>query len=489
MKIYSQNLSPVASSGAKWNAVSMLGNLILSMAQISLLTNYLLPEDFGVVALLLVFISILTVFVSVGFSDVLIVKSEATDVQLSTMFWLNIIMGMCVYLILFLVSPLVKNFIDHSDVEIIFQVMGLSILIGSLCVQFRTLMRRNLLFKELAIIDLIAHFCSFVIVIILLRNGYGIWALIISSICTQMVALFFLYYYAFIYKWLPGFIFKIKEVKELIKFGSNRIAASLLGDVYSRVDQLTIGALLGPTALGIYSIAFNFSMQPFLKINPILTQMSFPLFSIIKNDKEKLLSGYRKGLRILMFINSPVLLGMFAVAPLFVPIFLGPGWEDVVLIFQILCLYGLARSAGNINTGLVLSQEKYTWPTYWNLFLLFVIPITILASVQIYESLVFVTYAVMLVQIIILIASYFLFPRRLLGKFGIQFIDDVGRPIIISSIMSFLVILLDKNISFNSQLLELMFLVLFGVVIYVSMSYVCQRRNLKDLVEIILSKG
>ena len=75
----------------------------------------------------------------------------------------------------------------------------------------------------------------------------------------------------------------IKEVKELIKFGSNRIAASLLGDIYSRVDQLAIGSLLGPTALGIYSIAFNFSMQPFLKINPVLTQMSFPLFSIIKN--------------------------------------------------------------------------------------------------------------------------------------------------------------------------------------------------------------
>ena len=226
-------------------------------------------------------------------------------------------------------------------------------------------------------------------------------------------------YYARQYKWLPNFNFNLTSVSEMIRFGAHRIVSSLLHQMYSRADQITIGALLGPSALGIYSVAYNLSMQPFLRINPILTQISFPVFSRISFDSNRILRAYRKGLRVLIFINAPLLLGMLATASLIVPIVLGAGWDESVLILQILCIYGLLRSSGNINTGLILAFEKYQWPTYWNLFLLFFTPLVIFVAYQIKDSLIMLTVAVLFIEFLLAIVSYFLFSRRLLGGFGI----------------------------------------------------------------------
>lgn len=483
------NISLSAKVGAKWNTFAMVLNFIISMAQISILAKYLLPSDFGVIALLLVVISILTIFVTIGFSDVLIVKNQATSEQLSTMYWLNVCVGIFIYTLTFLGSHFFENLISTSyDASFILRVMSLSILIGSLGVQFRALMRRDFLFKQLALLDLFAHFLSFIIAVVLVYYGYGIWSLIIAILCQQTLTCLFLFIYAIKLKWLPKFIFNIKSVRNMITFGSHRIVSSILGNIISRSDQLVIGALLGPASLGIYSVAYNFSMQPFLKINPVLTQISFPVFSKIKNNNSDLLRAYRKGQRILSFINSPFLLGLLAIAPIFIPVFLGPGWEDAVLILQILCIYGLMRSASNINTGLVLAKEKFSWPTYWNLLMVFVIPASICIAVVVSQSLIVVTYTVMFVQFFLLIISYFLFVRRLLGSFGYELIDDIGRPIFISSLMAVSVIYLNKLINFESSVAELFILILFGIAIYIFLSYLFQRKSLMELWQIIISR-
>lgn len=483
------NISLSAKVGAKWNGLTMVLNFIISIAQISILTKYLSPSDFGIVALLLVFVSILTICVTIGFSDVLIVKNQATNVQLSTMYWLNVFVGIFIYTIVFLGSHFIENLISTSyDASFLLRVMSLSILIGSLCVQFRALMRRDFLFKQLALLDLCAHFFSFIIAVVLLYNGYGIWSLIIAILCQQTLTCLFLFTYAIKLRWLPKFIFNIKSVRGMIAFGSHRIVTTLLGNIYSRADQLTIGMLLGPASLGIYSVAYNFSMQPLLKINPVLTQVSFPVFSKLKNNNLDLVRGYRKGQRILSFINSPLLLGLLAVAPVFIPVFLGPGWEDAILILQILCIYGLLRSASNINIGLILAKEKYAWPTYWNLLLVFVIPASIYVAEEVSKSLVVVTYVVMFVQLFLLIISYFLFIRRLLGNFGYALIDDIGRPIIISSLMAFSVISLNNYINIESSFVELFILIAFGAAIYIFLSYLFQRKSLMELWQIIISR-
>ena len=229
-------------------------------------------------------------------------------------------------------------------------------------------------------------------------------------------------------------------------------------------------------------------MQPFLKINPVLTQVSFPIFSRIKNDNTMLKRGYRKGVRVLTFINAPLLLGMLSIAPLFIPFFLGPGWDNSIIVLQFLCIYVLFRSITNINTGLILAKEKFRWPTYWSLFLVFLIPFTIIITAQVTNSLYFITFIVMMVEIILFIVAYFLFPRRLLGNFDYKYLSDIGRPILSASIMSLFVYILSKNMLINSQIIELTILILFGMFVYIILSFIIQRRHLDEFLEVIKSE-
>lgn len=146
------------------------------------------------------------------------------------------------------------------------------------------------------------------------------------------------------------------------------------------------------------------------------------------------------------------------------------------------------RSASNINTGLILAKEKYSWPTYWNLLLVFVIPVSIYIAIVVSESLVVVTFTVVFVEFLLLSISYFIFIRRLLGNFGYKLIDDIGRPIFISSLMAIFVISLNKFINIESSTIELLILILSGAAIYIFLSYLFQRSNLMGLWEIIISK-
>ena len=482
------NLLSKAKLGAKWNAISMLGSAALSILQISILARYLQPLDFGIFALLIAILSILSIFITVSISDVIIVKDNATYEQLSTLYWLNAMLGIFIYILIFFSAPLLIYFNDYDQIILLLRVIGLSVIIGALGVQFRALMKRNLYLKELAFIDLFAHFCAFMLLVFLVLKDFGVWSLVFSTLLSQSITLFIFIIYATFFGWLPKFYFNIKTVIEMIHFGSHRIGSSLLHALFSRADQLTIGVVLGPIALGYYSIAFNLAMQPFLKINPVLTQVSFPIFSRIKNDNTMLKRGYRKGVRVLTFINAPLLLGMLSIAPLFIPFFLGPGWDNSIIVLQFLCIYVLFRSITNINTGLILAKEKFRWPTYWSLFLVFLIPFTIIITAQVTNSLYFITFIVMMVEIILFIVAYFLFPRRLLGNFDYKYLSDIGRPILSASIMSLFVYILSKNMLINSQIIELTILILFGMFVYIILSFIIQRRHLDEFLEVTKSE-
>ena len=147
------------------------------------------------------------------------------------------------------------------------------------------------------------------------------------------------------------------------------------------------------------------------------------------------------------------------------------------------------RSASNINTGLILAKEKYSWPTYWNLLLVFVIPVSIYIAIVVSKSLVVVTYTVVFVEVLLLFISYFIFIRRLLGNFGYKLIDDIGRPILISSLMAICVIYLNKFVNIESSTIELLILILSGAAIYIFLSYFFQKRSFTELWEIIIPRG
>lgn len=224
--------------------------------------------------------------------------------------------------------------------------------------------------------------------------------------------------------------------------------------------------LLGPLALGYYSVAYQLVMQPFSKINPILTQVSFPLFSVAQDDDEKLKRGYHKGVRLLVSINSPLLIGLAVIAPYLVPVVLGPGWEKTVVLIQILSLFVILRSVGNVSIGLVLAKEKYKWPFYWNLCILIVVPTAIYLATIWSNSVVIVSKVMVAVQFILLAMNYKVYVKRLLGPMMPELFIDFIRPIVISFVMAFFVIFVEKLNIVESDISNIFSMVCVGGVVY-----------------------
>ena len=229
-------------------------------------------------------------------------------------------------------------------------------------------------------------------------------------------------------------------------------------------------------------------MAPFSRINPILTQITLPVFSRLRDDDAKLLAVYRKGLRLLMAINAPLLIGLMAVAPMLVPALLGPGWEESVYVVQILSLYVLLRSAGNINVGLILAKGKFRWPLYINLVMLILIPATVFITAIVLESLIAISWALVALQFILFVMSYILFARKLLGKFGFDYISDFGRPALSAAIMGLSIILLQRTFIFSPQLAYLIVIILVGMVLYLAISSILQRQHAAELIGLIKAK-
>ena len=477
-----------ASKGAKWTALASGFSALIGVAQLSVVARYLDPADLGTVAIILLVLAVANVFVMVGFADVLVVKHEATVVQLSSMYWLNLFMGLIAYSAVFAGAPLLTYIVDRDSIETMVRVMALTILIGSMVVQFDALMRRELYLKEVAQIRLAAQFAGFIVSIALVMNGFGVWSLIFGGIVLQLVSSGVLFAYAVKYGWLPKFVFNVSEIGEMLRFGIFRIGAALLNTINTKTDQLAIGAFLSTSALGLYTVAYNLAMQPFSRINPVLTQVSFPVFAKIKHDDEKLLFGYRKGLRLLMVINAPLLLGLIAVSPLIIPAFLGPGWESSIPVLQILPLFVLLRSASNINIGLVLAKEKYRWPLYWNLVLVIIIPATIFVAVTMSHSLIVVSWAVVGIQVFLSVMAYMLFARRLLGGFAWGYLSDFGRPVLSASLMAAGVLWVQSQFDFITPWIGLAAMIVLGAILYLLVSIILQRQHTMELIALARAK-
>ena len=477
-----------AASGARWSAVGSFFLLIFGLMQIVILTRLLSPEDFGYMAIVMVVVSIGDIFVNSSFSDAIVSKKNITVEQMSTLYFLNILLGFFLSILVFLLSPLIASVFNAPVIENYIKLVSFVFLISSTTVQFEAVLKKNLLFKPLVTMKIISGAIGFVVTISFAVNFINAWALVLGYLAMQISLSFMLFSHAYYKKWLPNLFFELNSIKEFIYFGGYRIGASFVNQVFSRVDQVVIGAILGTASLGIFSVVYQLVMQPFNRINPILTQISFPVFSAARSDNSKLSRGYCKGLRVLMAINSPILIGLAVISPQLIPIILGDKWADSVILVQVLAIFVLLKSAGNINIGLILAKEKYKWPFYWNILLLLIVPAVLISVGSYMKSLISICVALVLMQFVFLMLSYFFFTRRLLGRIGFDVFLCCFRPIFSAIIMTLIILLMQEKINFDSELIKLIVSVCIGFISYVGTVYLTQRVLFYEIYFLVFNK-
>lgn len=469
------SLKKSAASGVKWTTVSSITTTALQFIQLAVLARLLSPEDFGLMAMVAVVIGFAAAYADMGISAAIIHRQDATREQLSSLYWLNLLAGLLVYLVVLAMTPAIVALYGEPRISRLMSWITLTFLITPLGTQFQLLLQKHLRFRRLALIEISAALVGASVAVVTARFGQGVFALIwgtLSSNATSTVLLLIVG----LREWRPQWHFRSADLKGYLSFGCYQMGERSVNYFNSTLDQLLIGSLLGAQALGYYKLAWSLAIQPIGRINSILTRVAFPLFARIQNEPERLQKGFLLVLRMLSTVNAPLLLGLAAVAPVLIPVVFGTQWLPAVPLVQMLAFVTLLRSAGNPVGSLLLAKGRADLGFKWNGLLL----VTQLPGVYLGAYLgdaLGVAISLVILQLIYSVFNYLILIRTLIGPCLREYLLSMLPSLGLASVMGSGVLALSSWVAHVSSLV-LVFLMLMGILFYVFLMWIFQREQM-----------
>lgn len=346
----SDNLKVKAARGLFWSSVDRFSSQGISFVFSIFLARILDISDYGIVAMIVVFMAVAQAFVDSGFSSALIRKPDLNEEDKSTAFYFNIVVGLACYGILFIASPLIADFYDEPLLSPIIRVTGLSIIFNSLCVVQRALFTIAVDFKTQAIISLACTVISGVVGLVMAYNGYGVWALVAQSTVSTFFNFVLLWLCS---RWRPVTGFSKASFRYLFNFGSKLLASGLLDTLYNNAYPIVIGKFYNSAQLGLYSRAQSYASLPSSNITGILQRVTFPVLSLMQDDDERLALNYRRLLRVSAFVVFPLMVMLAAVAAPLIRVMITSKWDGCVGFLQILSIAMMWYPIHAINLNLL----------------------------------------------------------------------------------------------------------------------------------------
>lgn len=336
-------LSSQVITGGFWVFTLRIIEKILRFIRIVILARLLAPDDFGLFGIALLSMSCLETFTETGFEQALIQKKQDIKEYLDTAWTINLIRAAFLGCILFISAPAIGLFFNNPKAIILTRTIALAVLLKGLTnirvVYFRKELKFNKEFLYRSI-GIIAEFIVGVSLAIILRNA---WALLFGLLANYFVTFLVSY---IIYPYKPKLELNIEKFKELFSFGKWLLSSSILVFLLTQGDDIFVGKLLGVAALGLYQMAYRISNMPATEISHIISQVTFPAYSKLQDNIDKLRKAYLKVLQVTAFLSFPIAGLIFILAPNFTRIFLGEKWMPMVPAMQVLAFWGLIHSIG-----------------------------------------------------------------------------------------------------------------------------------------------
>jgi O-antigen/teichoic acid export membrane protein len=473
-----------AASGVKWSTTGMIFTTGLSLLQLPILARLLSPNDFGLMAMIMVIIGFANAYMDMGISAAIIHRQDVTRDHLSTLYWLNIFSGAVIFAVLVLITPLVILLYNEPHLKNLMYLGALTFLITPPGQQYQILLQKELHFRALAWIDIISSTVGTGTCITMAWMGYGvislIWGLLVNALSRTFILMGIGWR-----QWQPALHFARADLKGYLSFGLYQMGERSINYFNSRLDHLLIGSLLGAQSLGYYSFAFNLAIQPISRINPVLTKVAFPVFAKMQSDNESLKKGYCTVLRMLSFVNFPLLVGLAAVAPIFVPLVFGNQWLPAVSLLQILSFVALLRSTGNPVGALQLAKGRADLGFKWNAMLMLTQIPCVIAGVH-FGGIVGVALALLILQIIYFGLNYIILIRSLIGPCFKEYSTSMTLALVLSGIMVVPVLLIPLFAGAHPTVLVLTMQIASGGLLYFALNWFYRREELIALKEILV---
>ena len=469
-------------TGIFWTAIQQFGSQGISFVVSILLARLLEPSEFGLVAMILVFIAISQTILDSGLSESLIRTEKPDNSDYSTVFYFNFLVSLFLYLTLFILAPFISDFFEEPSLIQLVRVLGIILIIKSISLIQFTKLTKEMNFKKQTLVTLPSLLISSVVSIFMATHGYGVWSLIAYRLIREVLNSLLLWIYS---DWKPTLLFSISKFKFHFNFGINLLFSGILNGIFNNLYPIVIGKYFSATQLGYFNRAASLQKLPVQNLGSILNKVTYPMFSQINGDDQKLKKVYLKTIGLSVFVISPLMIFMGILAEPFIIVLLTKKWIEVVPLLQILVVVGILFPIHSFNLNILKVKGRS------DLFLRLEIIKKIITVIAVFFAFKFgvkgLVWSMVFTSVVALIINSYFSGKLINLSLWLQ-IKKILPSILIGASSGLIVYIISVFLGEYLDIINLFFSSAIGFITYFLIAHLTNNRDYIELKNLILKK-
>lgn len=473
-------LKKKALKGVMWSGFDKVGVKAIAFVVSIIIARILSPSDYGIIGMIIVFITIANIFIDSGMSQALIQRKDRSMADLATAFYFNIVIALFCYFILFFSAPYISKFYGITLLTSILRILGLNIIISS----FATVQRANLIvklnFKTLAIVNIGGVIVSGVVGITMAYSGYGVWALVGQQISSTLASTLIFWITG---NWYPSTGFSKESFKILWKYGSKLLATGLVSTIMTEIYSIAIGKVYRSSELGYYTRAVQTSDMVSQTSGDLINAVTFPILSSLQDERIKMIDVYGRMLGMTAFFIFPIMTGLAVIAHPLISVLLTDKWLPVVPLLQWLCFARMFTPISSLNMNILNAIGRS------DLYMKLNFSKTPLTIVTMIITIPMGVKAIVVGNFINTFVCYFInayLPGKIFN-FGVKAQFKIFWQIIIATTVMALLVWLSM-LACETSFVKLVVGIITGIIIYSFIAYVLKIKEYTEITNIISSR-
>lgn len=458
------------------------------MLKLFILARIISKADFGIVAIATMVLGFTEIFANMGLATGLIHKQDITRQQYSSVFWLNLMLSGVLYGLLCAVTPLVADYYHIAELRKVIPLMGLTLVINAFGKMFYTFKTRELDFRFIAIVEIVAVLLGVLLTVVLALLGFGVYSLVYGSLLQAVLshgvyALFGIFHYRIL------FHFRISEIVDIAKIGGYQLGMQVVDYVASKLDVFLVGRFFSQEVLGVYNLAKELLYKAIQLVTPIVSNVAAPAFARFQEDKPLMRQSYSKVLSLLSFVNFPVFAAFFFFAEPITLLLYGENMLDMVWFVRVLSLWGLFQSVGSPASILMVSLGRTDLGLVWTLVRVSVTLVATMVACRI--SIEAMAWAQVIIAFIFLFAYWRMMVYAMIRLPLKDYLRSVAYPLLaiaVAAVVVIPVLWLAHSLDGGMRLVLLWGDLVLAALVYVAFYWFTRRGYLMDFCKMIFRR-
>lgn len=355
-------------TGVKWTGLSSLINALVKLIQVSVLAHLLSPESFGLIAIAYIFLTFGDIIVDMGLTTAILHFQDIRSRQYSTIFWVNIILGLLLSGMIYLTSDAIANYYDNEKVIPVIRLLAINLFILSLSRLHKTYLQKQLKFKKMSLIEIIGAILMCVSAVVMAIAGWGVFSIVFATLFSSLIiTILFIVKVPQLNKQIKLYISFI-EIKNFYAIGIYQFIASIIEFFSRELDTMFISSYYSTEMLGYYTLCKQFTSRLYNVINPVVIKVAIPALAIIQNDITRIKQTFIKMIQFASCVNFPIYSLIIILAPVILLYLYGPKYLDQTPLLQILAIYYALISIGSFTGILTVALGNTKVGLFWSIY-------------------------------------------------------------------------------------------------------------------------